>query len=250
MAAEIWNEWDCAIATTDALISAKLKQKTALLSKTFLSARDVSTSPSAGWRHTPISELARVCGGGTPDTSKPAYWGGAVAWCTPTDITSLQSRWLDATERTLTEAGLAACSAEVLPVGSVVLCSRASVGACAIARIPVATNQGFQSLVPLRKHDTHFLYYLVQAVARRLLRISGGSTFLEFPGGELSKLIVAAPGPAERDRIGSAFGAIDDEIDLLAAQADALRVQKRGLMQKLLTDEWELSAAKVPEAAE
>jgi type I restriction enzyme S subunit len=233
--AAILSDCDRAIADTEALIAAKKREMSALLTRVFEPARRPALDGWMMWKRQPLSELARIVGGATPDTSKLEYWGGDVHWCTPTDLTKLVTRWLDSTERSLTTAGLQACSAELLPPGSILLCSRASVGACAINRVPVATNQGFQSLVPKDPEDSLFLYFLVSAITRRLLRISAGSTFLEFPAGELSKLLVAAPKPDERRLIGRTFATMADEIDLLVGQANAFRCQKRGLMQKLLT---------------
>ena len=46
---------------------------------------------------------------------------------------------------------------------------------------------------------------------------------------------IAAPAAKEREKIGHALASVDDEIDLLNSQATALRRQKRGLMQRLLT---------------
>ena len=199
------------------------------------------------WAWTPldVSELARVVGGGTPDTGESSYWGGPIPWCTPTDLAARTSMFIGKTERTITQKGLASSSAEVLPANIVILCSRASVGECAINTIPMATNQGFQSLVPKNKDDTHFLIYLVQSIKPRLLRISAGSTFQEFSRSELRSLTVAAPDEKRRKQIGKAFALIDGEIEYLMNSLSVYRTQKRGLMQKLLTGEWRLNGDEV-----
>jgi type I restriction enzyme S subunit len=140
--------WDRAVDHTERLIAAKRRRIDALIMSTFASARDLSIDPPSGWRRKSIGALAQVVGGGTPDTSNPSLWNGSVLWCTPTDITSLRTRHIATTARKISDTGLRSSSATLLPVGSVVLCSRASVGICAISTAPMSTNQGFQSLVP------------------------------------------------------------------------------------------------------
>lgn len=52
---------------------------------------------------------------------------------------------------------------------------------------------------------------------------------------QFAQLPVALPDHTEQERIASVLAACDREISLLQAQAEALKKQKRGLMQKLLT---------------
>src|SRR5260370_41095599 len=94
-----------------------------------------------------LGELAHIISGGTPKTSVPSYWDGPIKWCTPTDITGCSGKYLLETERTISPQGLASCSAQLLPVGSLLLCSRATIGEIRIAGCQVSTNQGFKSLV-------------------------------------------------------------------------------------------------------
>lgn len=236
----VLDTWYRAIDQTKRLIAAKRQRLDTLIKSIFASSLNLSVDLSAGWHRKPIGALAHVVGGGTPDTSNASLWNGSVLWCTPTDITSLPTRHISTTARTISDAGLRSSSATLLPEGSVVLCSRASVGICAVATAPMSTNQGFQSLVPQEGSDPHFLYYLARACERRIIRMAAGSTFLEISGRELSKLVVTAPGAIEQQRIGRQLAVLDDDIDLSAKQLDALRIQKLGLMQKLLTGEWRL----------
>lgn len=236
----VLGTWDRDIDETERVVAAKELQFAELINQTFSSARDITKGLPKGWDRKSLGSLARVVGGGTPDTADASLWGEGIYWCTPTDIASARTRYLESTARTISPAGLRSSSATLLPVGSVALCSRASVGICAIVAAPMCTNQGFQSLVPKPGTDSNFLYYLVRACERRLIRSAAGSTFLEITGGEVSKLVVAAPSPSEQRRIGEQFAAFDDQIDLLRQRVGALRAQKRGLMQKLLNGEWRL----------
>lgn len=225
--AGILDEWDSAIAAAEKLVQSQQKRKNGLIKSIFFGA--------SNWFEATISELAEVVGGGTPSTGKRVYWDGDIPWCTPTDITNLNTRYIEATSRNITDSGLAASNATLLPVGSIILCSRASVGECAINLVPMATNQGFQSLVPKDQNDRYFLYYLIQAYKPELVRLSAGSTFLEFPKSALRSLHIRIPEAQRRQDIGRMLAEMDDEIDQTVALLGCIRLQKRGLMQKLLS---------------
>ncbi len=97
-----------------------------------------------GWRHSTIGEEVTVCGGSTPSTKEPIFWvDGQHCWVTPKDLSGLKFPVLLDTERKITDAGLGKISSGLLPVGTVLLSSRAPIGYLAIAEIPTAINQGF-----------------------------------------------------------------------------------------------------------
>lgn len=97
-----------------------------------------------GWRHSTIGEEVTVCGGSTPSTKEPEFWeGGQHCWATPKDLSALKFPVLLDTDRKITDAGLARISSGLLPVGTVLLSSRAPIGYLAIAEVPTAINQGF-----------------------------------------------------------------------------------------------------------
>jgi type I restriction enzyme S subunit len=101
-----------------------------------------------GWSVTPIGEAVRAVGGGTPSTKELSFWeGGMHCWATPKDLSKLRGPVLLDTERKVTDAGLAKISSGLLPVGTVLLSSRAPVGYLAIAQVPVTVNQGFIAMI-------------------------------------------------------------------------------------------------------
>jgi type I restriction enzyme S subunit len=67
---------------------------------------------------------------------------------------------------------------------------------------------------------------------------------------DLRNFVLELPPVAEQARIVEALDTGRREISILEQQRDALATQKRGLMQKLLTGEWPVSAPNSQEAAE
>jgi type I restriction enzyme S subunit len=79
-----------------------------------------------GWRVGTIGDLAEIVGGGTPSTKEPTYWAdGTHFWATPKDLSGLSMPALLETERRITDNGLAQISSGLLPIGTVLLSSRA-----------------------------------------------------------------------------------------------------------------------------
>jgi type I restriction enzyme, S subunit len=101
-----------------------------------------------GWAVKAIGDVVTAKGGGTPSTKNPEYWdAGKHCWATPKDMSRLSHPVLLDTERRITDAGVDSISSGILPVGTVLMSSRAPVGYLAIAGVPTAINQGFIAMV-------------------------------------------------------------------------------------------------------
>ena len=188
------------------------------------------------WRHCRLGDLGEIRSGGTPATNKNEYWGGHIPWCTPTDITSLKGRFISSTERQITELGVKNSNAELLPPGSVIVCTRATIGEAAINTVPMATNQGFKSIIPTQDVDSDFLYYLVRSLKREFVRRAAGSTFLEISASSFAKIPVRIPDSLEVQRwLVRPLILLDDIAIALQDLIATKREFKRGLMQELLT---------------
>ena len=108
---------------------------------------DIGPVPE-GWEVKAIGDVVTTKGGGTPNTKNPEYWGGGEhCWVTPKDMSRLSHPVLLDTERRITEAAVNSISSGMLPVGTVLMSSRAPVGYLAIASVPTAINQGFIAMV-------------------------------------------------------------------------------------------------------
>jgi type I restriction enzyme S subunit len=170
-----------------------------------------------------LGECCDIIGGGTPRTSKPDLWGGDIAWATPKDLSSLGTRYISETARGITRRGLDSCGAKILPAGSVLLSSRAPIGLVAINTVPMATNQGFKSLLPhLDKVDAGYLAHWLSANCAYLQSLGSGATFKEISTAVVSRIQIPLPSLEEQQRIARVLDA-----------ADALRVKRRKTLSRL-----------------
>lgn len=197
------------------------------------------------WNIKKLGEMGKFVSGGTPDTEKPEYWNGDIIWLTPSEITKLPTRFVSDSERKITKAGLKNSSAVLLPVGSLIICTRATVGDCCINTTEVSTNQGFKNLIP-RNNDANFLYYLISSHKTDLIRKACGSTFLEISKHDIERLEYSVPPLSEQEKIAEILGTWDLAIEKLTALIEQKKLLKKGLMQRLLTGKQRLPGFSAP----
>ena len=190
------------------------------------------TEFSGEWNKYTINDLATVVGGGTPDTTVKSYWGGDIQWFTPSEIG--KNKYVDFSKRTITRDGLDNSSAKLLPLHTILLSSRATVGECSIASNECTTNQGFQSLIA-KQCNIDFLYYLIQTKKKDLIRNACGSTFLEISANEIRKIKVAVPVQNEQEQIAKLLSLIDERIATQNKIIEKLQSLIKGLVDELMT---------------
>ena len=133
-----------------------------------------------GWKASTIGMEVKVMGGATPSTKEPTFWNeGKHAWATPKDLSKLASPVLLDTNKKITDAGVAAISSGLLPVGTVLLSSRAPIGYLAISEIPTAINQGFIAMICEKRLPSLYVLFWCHENLAYIRNISGGSTFSE-----------------------------------------------------------------------
>ena len=237
--AKILSTWDQAISTTEQLLANSRQQKKALMQQLLTGKKRLLDKNgvrfSGAWKPTAIIHMGKVVSGGTPDTDKKEYWDGDIQWLTPTDVTALTTRYVFKTSRTISKLGVENSSATMLPKGSLMVCTRATIGAMAISTTEICTNQGFKNLVPNNKHNVDCIYYLLAFNSKELFRKASGSTFLELSKKDFEKITLDCPIFEEQQKIASVLSAADQEITTLQRKLDCLKQEKKALMQALLT---------------
>lgn len=151
----------------------------------------------AGWNKTHISEICQMVSGGTPSTKVESYYSnGSIPWVTPTDITQNKALFFLDTEKKITEDGLHHSSAKMVPAGTILMTSRASVGYFGMCDFEVCTNQGFISCIPNQSNLQMFLLFNLKNRIGEIRQKAGGSTYLEIRKttlGTFDILIPSAP---------------------------------------------------------
>lgn len=184
-----------------------------------------------GWRQLTLADVADVIVGGTPSTKTPEYWDGDLVWVTPTDITGNDGVRLTGSARKITQAGLEASSARVVPRGSTLVTTRATIGPAVIAGTEVSTNQGVTALVPNKELvDPQWLFAWVRGNAREFQNRGAGNTFPEIARSKTRTIPIVVPPIEEQERIADLIQALDrvvERINLAIVLSLALNTKTR-----------------------
>jgi type I restriction enzyme S subunit len=191
----------------------------------------------SNWKTVELQSVCEIISGGTPSREESKFWNGDINWVTPTDITSNKAKFLSHTKETITKDGLKSSSARLLPMGTILLTSRASIGFASIAKIACCTNQGFKNLICKHEVDNEYMYYYVDHSLKRQMEVLAcGSTFLEITKKDMSRLKVKIPTDfKEQKDISRILSTADYCIQKTEETISKLQKIKSGLMQDLFT---------------
>ena len=166
------------------------------------------------WKLRKLGEVTNIYKGGTPKRSVERYFEGDIAWATPTDITRLNGTlYIDDTEEHISEEALEKSSAKLLPIGTVLLTSRATIGKVVITRIPITTNQGFTNFICKDEIVNFFLAYYLKSHTEFLISLGTGTTFLEVTKAALLRVEIPIPPLPTQHKIAAILSTYDDLIE-------------------------------------
>lgn len=231
--AEALSDVDALLAAMTKLIEKKRAIKQGAMQE-LLTGKKRLAGFTGKWVEKRLGDVGEFVGGGTPSTAISSYWGGDIDWYTPAEIG--YAKYVNSSNRRITNEGLRNSAARVLPAGAILLTTRASIGIRAILKHEAATNQGFQSLIVNEESDSEFMYYFLSTVVEEMESRASGSTFLEISSSKLKEIPIVVPQTvAEQKAIASVLSDMDAEIAALEATRAKYESIKQGMMQELLT---------------
>lgn len=188
----------------------------------------------ADWKRVTLGDLAEVIGGATPSRNDHRYWNsGTIQWATPTDITKNPGRHITSTKEMITELGLASSATRLLPPGTILFTSRATIGARAIASCEITTNQGFSSFVP-KSCNGEYLYSLLELLTPFIKRLGCGTTFDEVSKRDVRQVWCSVPPPKEQAAIARVLEAVDTAIGRAQDVVEETQNLKHALVQEFI----------------
>lgn len=189
-----------------------------------------------GWEEKRFDQFGTIFSGSTPSTSIASFWDGEIVWITPADLSKLATHYLHHSEKRITQKGLNGCSTHLLPVGSVVMSSRAPIGYVALPTVPFCTNQGCKTIKLKNGFDSEFTYYNILFNIEKVKNLGEGTTFAEISKTALETVVLTFPtDPLEQASIAEVLSTVDraiEQTETLIAKQERI---KTGLMQDLLT---------------
>jgi type I restriction enzyme S subunit len=189
------------------------------------------------WEEGPLDDVISVKGGTTPSTKEPEYWDGDIHWTSPRDLSNHNSVFLFDTDRKITEKGLAQIGSGLLPIGTVLLSSRAPIGYLAITDIPVAINQGYIAIICDKSISNYFMYLWCKANMKEIKNAGNGSVFQEISKSNFKTLEIQIPSSRILDNFERAISPTFEKIKANQKQIQTLEKLRDTLLPKLMSGE-------------
>ncbi len=186
-------------------------------------------SEEGAWKKTTIGNMGEIVTGSTPSTSRRDFYGGDFMFVSPADISD--SRFVEETKTTLTEAGFAEC--RPIEKNSVLFVCIGSIGKVAQCSRLCATNQQINSLVPSPAFVADFVYYLLDRESARIARLAGKQVVPIINKSLFASVKVTTPAFAEQQRIADCLSSHDARLAAQVQKISALKTHKQGLLQQL-----------------
>ncbi len=197
-----------------------------------------------GWSVQPIGDLVEALGGSTPDTKNDAFWQPAVHhWTSPKDLSGATAPVLLSTERKVSDAGLAKISSGLLPVGTLVMSSRAPIGYLSLAQVPVAINQGYIAMPPGGRLPPAYLYFWCQLNMDAIKGRANGSTFMEISKKAFRPIPALLPSAEVVKKFDDFASAVFSRVTTNEKQARALAELRDTLLPRLISGKLRLPEA-------
>jgi type I restriction enzyme S subunit len=189
-----------------------------------------------GWEVKAVADALVISGGGTPSRKEADFWdGGTIQWYSPSDLTGAGTMFMDDSSDHITERGLAQSSARMFPAHSVMLTSRATIGAIAINTQPACTNQGFITCLPNDRVPLYFLFHWLTENVPTFQRMASGATFKEISRGVFKTIEFLQPPSQIVERFEAIAVPMAKQVLALQRQILNLRRTRDLLLPRLLS---------------
>jgi len=189
------------------------------------------------WEFVYLGDITTIIGGGTPSRSKPHYFKGNHLWIGPTEIPKDRIRVIKNSLEKITQEAIQKSSTKLLPKGTVLLTTRATVGEVAIAGEEISTSQSLENFIcNSDKIDNWFLAFWLKGNKSLIHSLSAGTTFKGITRNILSKINIPLPPLEEQIQIASLFRSIEEAVEQVEGQERNLYELLKTLSNDLLKE--------------
>lgn len=194
------------------------------------------------WETFELKKLVKLEGGATPLKSEKRYWqDGHIPWVSSQEV---GPKKLDKTTFNITEAGVSETSTKMVDKDTLLLVVRSGILArkipLSITALPMAINQDIKAMIIKDKKLHHlFLYQWMKKNEKAMLSnvVKGGTTVQSVNTPDLQDYLIGIPSINEQYKIAGFFELIDGKIEKLQEKIEKLEQLKKGMMQKIFSQE-------------
>ena len=228
--AEILSTWDKAIETVEKLVANSQQQKKALMQQLLTGQKrlldDNGVKFEDEWEEYPLSQISNIIMGTSPKSeSYNDFENGLPLIQGNADIKNRRSN-----PRIWNSEITKECQPK-----DILMSVRAPVGTIAISNHHACIGRGIASIKAKKEHSQDFIYHWLLWFEPKWVSFSQGSTFESINSDDIKSLKISVPTIKEQEKIAQVLTLADREIDLYKEQLDKLKLEKKSLMQQLLT---------------
>jgi type I restriction enzyme, S subunit len=190
------------------------------------------------WERKKLGEVADISSGGTPSRTNPNYWNGTIPWVSTTLI---DFNFIDKTVEYITEEGLKNSSAKIFPTGTLLMAMYGqgkTRGKISILNLDASTNQACGAIITNKEILTSlFAFHNLSKRYEEIRDLSNQGGQENLSGGIIKSIEISFPSIPEQNRIASFFTVLDKKIAELKQKKNLLEQYKKGVIQKLFSQE-------------
>lgn len=187
------------------------------------------------WEEKKLDQIGRFIGGGTPSTKIKEYWKGNLPWISSADLCEDDINTILIT-RFITDEAVEQSATKRIPRNAILIICRVGVGKVALSPCELCTSQDFVSLVDYDE-DKHFLTYAILRLMQSKSCNVQGTSIKGIPVDEIKAFKISIPSLPEQRKIATFLSTIDEIIATTEAEVSAWEERKKGVMQKLFSQE-------------
>ena len=236
MARALFQDWFVDFGPVRAKMEGREPYLPANLWELFPDRFDAEGNPE-GWVMKPLSDLFALVGGGTPKTSMAECWDGGIPWFSVVDTPASGDVFVTATEKTITELGLANSSARLVRKGTTIISARGTVGNLAIAGTDMTFNQSCYGLRGVEGVGDYFVYLTAKNMVDQLRSMAHGSVFSTITRQTFDAIQRPVPSLTAIAAFEHAVTGWFDAILLSVQETETLAGMRDTLLPKLITGE-------------
>lgn len=183
------------------------------------------------WKISPLGFLSYMI---VPMRDKPTIFNGDIPWIR---IEDFSGKYISDTksDQRVSQKTVASMNLKVFPVDTVLCSCSCNMGATAIVKKPLISNQTFIGIVPNKKLSSEYLYYLMNAVSKELNSVSTGAIQLYLSRNDFEHFKIPVPSFSEQTAITNFLDRETSKIDQSISKIHDLIARLKEYRSALIT---------------
>ena len=188
------------------------------------------------WKKIKINDLGEFIGGGTPSTKNKEYWTGDIPWLSSSDLEEENVNKIKISKY-INKDAIEHSSTRLITKDSVMIVSRVGLGKVAVCPCNLCTSQDFTSIVKNDNWNSKFLAYSLSVIMNHKKKESQGTAIKGVSTKDIKETPILLPNYEEQNKIAEFLTEIDNVIECSEKEVESLEQQKKGLIQKIFSQE-------------